>query len=217
MDRVCFCFLRPHLSSLAKPALCAALAVGMLTAGQAQALVVKVEGQYWDVTTFTGSYNDNKSKFNTLANGGVMPWWVTTPPVSSGGASESEAQFIIQFVKAVNTKLGFPNLHGNLPFLELRPPGFAYNYRDLGVRGGEVLAWQSAFTSSADPIGGADPFPTSSFKTYTWAQATRAGLPPPSVPGPLPILGVGAAFGYSRKLRKRIKNAKPEVINTTAV
>jgi len=27
------------------------------------------------------------------------------------------------------------------------------------------------------------------------------------VPGPLPILGVGAAFGFSRKLRKRIKSA----------
>ncbi len=37
------------------------------------------------------------------------------------------------------------------------------------------------------------------------------------VPGPLPILGVVAALGYSRKLRKRIKSSKPEVISTTAV
>jgi hypothetical protein len=41
--------------------------------------------------------------------------------------------------------------------------------------------------------------------------------PLPPAPGPLPILGVGAAFGYSRKLRKRIKNAKPEAISTNAV
>lgn len=35
------------------------------------------------------------------------------------------------------------------------------------------------------------------------------------VPGPLPLLGVGAAFGYSRKLRKRIKSSKiPEVMMT---
>ncbi|MEB3335489.1 MAG: hypothetical protein VKP70_10955, partial [Cyanobacteriota bacterium] len=27
------------------------------------------------------------------------------------------------------------------------------------------------------------------------------------VPGPLPILGAGAAFGFSRKLRARIKSA----------
>lgn len=34
------------------------------------------------------------------------------------------------------------------------------------------------------------------------------------VPGPLPLLGVGAAFGFSRKLRKRIKGSKtPDVIS----
>jgi hypothetical protein len=38
-----------------------------------------------------------------------------------------------------------------------------------------------------------------------------------TVPGPLPILGIGAVFGYSRKLRKLIKSSKPEVISTTAV
>jgi len=35
-----------------------------------------------------------------------------------------------------------------------------------------------------------------------------------SVPGPLPVLGIGAAFGYSRKLRNRIKNVKtPKVLS----
>jgi hypothetical protein len=29
-----------------------------------------------------------------------------------------------------------------------------------------------------------------------------------SVPGPLPVLGAAAAFGFSRKLRKRIKSSK---------
>jgi hypothetical protein len=43
-----------------------------------------------------------------------------------------------------------------------------------------------------------------------WADVTE-------VPGPLPILGAAAAFGYSRKLRKRIKSTEPEVISTTAV
>ncbi|MCT0208012.1 hypothetical protein [Synechococcus sp. CS-1332] len=30
---------------------------------------------------------------------------------------------------------------------------------------------------------------------------------PSAVPGPLPVLGAAAAFGYSRKLRKRVKNS----------
>jgi len=35
-------------------------------------------------------------------------------------------------------------------------------------------------------------------------------------PGPLPLLGVGAAFGFSRNLRKLIKTNKREVINAIA-
>jgi hypothetical protein len=38
--------------------------------------------------------------------------------------------------------------------------------------------------------------------TFTWAQATLYTAP---VPGPLPLFGAAAAFGFSRKLRKRIK------------
>jgi outer membrane lipase/esterase len=45
------------------------------------------------------------------------------------------------------------------------------------------------------------------------AQAIYANLGSPNpVPGPLPILGAAAAFGYSRKLKKRIKKTRqPEV------
>ena len=39
---------------------------------------------------------------------------------------------------------------------------------------------------------------------------------PASVPGPLPILGVGAAFAYSRRLRRRINLAKSPVGIDTA-
>jgi len=40
--------------------------------------------------------------------------------------------------------------------------------------------------------------------TYTFGDPT----PPPSgVPGPLPLLGAGAAFGYSRKIRRRLNAA----------
>ncbi|MFZ9752327.1 MAG: hypothetical protein ACO3B3_02055 [Cyanobium sp.] len=32
--------------------------------------------------------------------------------------------------------------------------------------------------------------------------------PTSSVPGPLPVLGAGAAFGFSRRLRQRIQRSK---------
>jgi hypothetical protein len=78
-----------------KSAIGAALAMGVLGVGQAQAVVVTVDGQQWNVTTFTGTYNDNASKFNTSANSGVMPWWGSL--VVAG-----------QFATAVGDKLGFP-------------------------------------------------------------------------------------------------------------
>ena len=35
---------------------------------------------------------------------------------------------------------------------------------------------------------------------------TPVGPPPAAVPGPLPLFGAGAAFGWSRRLRRRIKS-----------
>ena len=58
---------------------------------------------------------------------------------------------------------------------------------------------------------------TTDFSNEVIANATGAGLTqfsnrlnqqaPPEVPGPLPLLGAGAAFGFSRKLRNRVKLA----------
>ncbi|MFN9694167.1 MAG: hypothetical protein ACK550_10320 [Synechococcaceae cyanobacterium] len=47
------------------------------------------------MTTFTGTYNANTSKFNTLINGGLMPWW----------GREILAK---EFATAVGASLGFP-------------------------------------------------------------------------------------------------------------
>jgi len=185
---------------LAKPALSAALAVGVLTAGQAQAFFVKVDGQYWDVSTFDGTYNANKSKFETAANGGVMPWWGSEHLATS-------------FADAVLFSLGFPNALN--PGSAIFAPYFAFRpftasntlfilsvYRGVGPGGAYFVQGTNQNTGDF---------------TVTWAQATPAVQGTPAVPGPLPILGVAAAFGYSRKLRKRIKNAKSEVISTTQV
>ncbi len=41
--------------------------------------------------------------------------------------------------------------------------------------------------------------------TLTRSSSPVPAPPTPSAPGPLPLLGAGAAFGFSRKLRQRIK------------
>ena len=78
----------------------AAIAVGVLSAGQAQALLVTVNGQQWNVTTFTGTYDGNGSKFATVGNGGVMPWFGSSSLASS-------------FATALSGALGLLNGPGN--------------------------------------------------------------------------------------------------------
>jgi hypothetical protein len=50
-----------------------------------------------------------------------------------------------------------------------------------------------------------------SYNSLNWS------LTPVPVPGPLPLLGAAAAFGWSRKLRKRLKSSKPDVTSTIEV
>ena len=173
---------RRHWLSLAKPALGVALAMGAVSAGEAQAVVVNVEGKDWDVTTFTGSYNDNESRFNV----GEMPWW----------GNESLASL---FADAVGSSLGAPNgLHATL---RSWGPKFSFAACDatcgyLGQYSVELTSGSPVVTIGLEPKG----LESNGIGPLTWARAT-----PHAAPGPLPALGAAAAFGFSRKLRKRIK------------
>jgi hypothetical protein len=169
--------------SLAKPALGVALAMAALTPGQAQAVVVNVDGQDWDVTTFSGGYYENSSKFETPANGGVMPWW-------------NNHDLAYSFTAAVSSSLGDEG------------PYFAY-YTDPTAFGGvgviNQLIYNSSHPMTIFGAGKAGIGPGYGGHS-AWAQATPYASPA-AVPGPLPALGVAAGFGFSRKLRKRINRS----------
>ena len=53
----------------------AATAAFSIAATPARAINVTVDGITYDITTFTGSYQNSSTKFNTPASGGSMPWW----------------------------------------------------------------------------------------------------------------------------------------------
>jgi hypothetical protein len=184
-----------------KGALGAAVALAALSTGSAQAACdpaspantcrVTVGGLQYDVTTFTGSYNSNTSKFATPPAPGVMPWW----------GSQSVA---IEFATAVGDGLGAPN-GGSTP----DGPYFAYeydpNYNDgFGPSPAVLLSFRSnaaippAVISAYYPPGG----------SAAWAQASLVSPPAAPAPGPLPLFGAAAAFGFSRKLRRRIQVAR---------
>jgi hypothetical protein len=156
----------------------AALAAISLSPGSAQALVVTVGGTQYDVTTFTGSYNSDTNKFETAANGGVMPWW--------GSDSLAEA-----FASHVGIAMGLPN------YSNTHGPLFAWRFR-----------LQDAIDNCYYISGTTGCGIANSSNTHVYAQATPYAAPStPPVPGPLPLFGAAAAFGFSRKLRKRIKLA----------
>ena len=118
------------------------------------------------------------------------------------------------------------NLFNSIPGLPTQPnqfssSGFAYYTSDneayrffygdrpgvpgssVGYQGGPPVRPRPT-PIDPDPI----PFDPGKYRDITNPRFTNVA------PGPLPILGVGAAFGFSRKLRKRIKSGEsPEVIS----
>lgn len=164
----------------------AALAAISLSPGSAQAYVVTVGGVQYDVTTFTGGYNQDTSNFQTAANGGVMPWW--------GNANLAQ-----EFAGAVGDQLGYPNYFG------FQGPWFATNISPNPGYSDNVSGYTIDDGILVGVLGDGNFSVT--FNYGVFAQATLYAPPAASVPGPLPLFGAAAAFGFSRKLRKRIKLA----------
>ena len=192
--------LRRRWSSLAKPALGVALAMGVLTAGQAQAFVVNVGGQDWDVTTFTGSYNELTGKFAQPPAPGLMPWW---------GSHDTAREFATKVGTFFDPPPGQYSLNGSYG------PLFAYEltsplYHSYGttVDAQAMPYFKTPFIVIWEPSRRTEWRKDSA---AVWAQATLFTPPEPppaaAAPGPLPALGAAAAFGFSRKLRKRIKGS----------
>ena len=139
---------------------------------------VTVGGLQYDVTTFTGDYDSNPSKFGPPPAPGAMPWW--------GSSSTAEA-----FANEVGLGLGLVNLGAYGPLFGYGlTPSSGFLDVDLWTQPSSGQAINSSVDIS---IG------------WTWAQTT---LYTSAVPSPLPLFGAGAAFGFSRKLRKRIEESR---------
>ena len=158
----------------------AALTTALINASDCKAAIFTIGGQDYDVTTFTGSYNSNVSKFATPANGGVMPWF--------GNVALAQ-----NFASAVGYALGTSSVTGGGPFFADRFDSASSDLRVSFINSSGNLTLTSL--NGASQLG----------SNFFFAQATI--IPPAtsaSVPGPLPLLGVASAFGMSRRLRRRI-------------
>ncbi len=118
------------------------------------------------------------------------------PGIVRSGAASSVSGFAIQFQGLTNTFSIDPSYLSGTPIVS----SATFNNRSLAGLG---------FTITSGPLG-------------TWQLDGTPGpdgqinvvLGPPAevhVPGPLPLLGGAAAFGWSRRLRRRIATAKTNV------
>lgn len=157
-------------------AMAAAVAASVATAVPASAFVVNVGGQDYDVKSVFGSFEANASLLQSQV------WW--------GNGSLAQ-----QFAAAVGTNLGgFSNGGFSGPFfpIEFGPfgdtnNGFSYQAADFPVAG-----LPEGVRNYGTP------------NDFRWNYAYAERVSPSSVPGPLPLFGAAAAFGWSRRLRKRL-------------
>lgn len=163
-----------------------ALSVTLLQPQAANALVINVDGNAWDVQT---SSPLDFALANSLQKLDQQDWW--SDAIGSSGQAR-------KFADAVTGQLGRPNFGSQGPY-------FAYASLPPIPGGTYRCYW---FENSGGAGGGStDCGRFDSINTATWAYATQ--VPGVSkVPGPLPLFGAATAFGFSRKLRKRIKSSK---------
>jgi hypothetical protein len=93
--------------------------------------------------------------------------------------------------------LGTGNLLGSVSAEYLIPDAIPNNIISLSLDGNLIR--------SIRLYGGSSPDPNSMFWDNLTIETTDT--PPAPVPAPLPVLGAGIAFGYSRRLRQRIRRA----------
>lgn len=180
--------MRAHLTAL----ISIAAAVAM-TAGEAKAVTIRYNftggaSDYTGGTIVVGSLDQPLStgpvNFTVEVNGNSYSVTASNPIVSS-------------------TEIDFATPCGDSCFESWNPENFNFGpiststtWRSLlGTFNGTNAGFGSFSWSNSTPIGGTN-FPNPTAITFS-----------ADVPGPLPALGAAAAFGWSRRLRKRIQGA----------
>jgi hypothetical protein len=160
---------------------------------------VTVNGLQYDVTTFLGTYDSNISKFAQPPAPGVMPWWVVVTD-----DTDLLDPVAAEFAAEVGGGLGTQQDGGVAgPLFGY----FAYPCAKTGICVGGAFAvvdGPNAGTIGLTPIPGNI--------SLVWASVDPALAVP--VPGAIPLFGAAAAYGFSRKLRKRIKASSNAVSGT---
>jgi len=120
------------------------------------------------------------------------------PTSFNGTVSISPADSVSGIPTALSGTLGFPVFAidpGYTPGTPITSTA-TFNSTTLGALGFTTTGLLGTWT--LQPADGSDPYTANDT-----IQVVIGAPPPAAVPGPLPLLGAGAAFGWARRLRKR--------------
>ncbi len=200
--------LRHRWTALVKSALVAAVALGTLSAGQAQALTYTLRTSF----SFGGKayrvYNADQNI--TWAQARTQAQSLGTYDlVSINSAAENAA--IFGQLTAADWTFNPPSGVNFGPWIGLQI--------NTWVDGTTIASNGYSGYASGQPSGGSESFGhyfgvINALQRDQWNDAddtninvTVRSFVAEDTPGPLPLLGIAAVFGFSRKLRKRIKNS----------
>jgi hypothetical protein len=156
--------------------LAAGLVLSLVSASPSPAVTVTIGSTDYDVSFFVGTFTDNQSLFQ-VPSAGKVPWWV-----DPSGTIASD------FAQSVFDQLG----EGPVPGYG---PVFAYDSDGVAVQG--IVQSLTNTSSQLDQ-------PFSPSIPIKYAIATPISQPSTAnAPGPLPVLGVFAAYKFSRRLRSQ--------------
>lgn len=188
---------RAHFTALLPIAAAVALAIG---GGDAKALTIRYNFT-GGTPDYTGGTIDVASLDQTLGTGPV------TFTVEVLGSTKT---VVASYFSGSSSKIDFTTTAcGGVCFDSWNPSNFNFS----SVPGGSITSsttWRSLLGTFSGTNSGAGDF------TWSTSAPQQAGTmtPPPSsitfsdpnaqVPGPLPVFGAAAAFGWSRRLRQRI-------------
>lgn len=169
----------------------AALGAAVAPAAGAVTLDLTVNGQLWRLDTVTTSYVVSPGLFNTPAAGGSMPWW-------GDGTGTLATAFATALLAADPSQsvFGYPN-SGTGGTANQRSPFFAWEWRANAPNVSYVTIELPTPSISPD---GASSLKLNQATSREWFIASAIQ----QVPGPLPLFGAAAAFGWSRRLRRRL-------------
>jgi hypothetical protein len=157
-----------------------------------------------DTANITQSSAPNFLNHTLNINQGNTPWSTGNYGFNYSVAVTGSTNTLAGYSASTTSSIFLPTPTGTLTVnasAASTPAGLA----SANVNGGLGVEMYSASNITSDTFALNLNVTGGQVETVTTTLIQQQNIPPATVPGPLPVLGAGAAFAFSRRLRNRIK------------